>query len=193
MIEEKTLKDFIFIENSIPKDLCENIISYTSDKEYHQHGYGLYNGEITNNGEKELEVLYPELLEEHPLVDELTRISVTTAQNYLTNIYSHDDLCSFQLNGLSKIRFNKYEQGTEMRAHQDHIHTLFDGTVKGIPTLSLVGLLNDDFDGGEFCFYNKPLALKQGDILIFPSLFMYPHNVTEVTKGVRHSFVSWFY
>jgi predicted 2-oxoglutarate/Fe(II)-dependent dioxygenase YbiX len=35
------------------------------------------------------------------------------------------------------------------------------------------------------------IRLKTGDILMFPSNFMYPHEVTECTKGTRYSFVSW--
>ena len=28
-------------------------------------------------------------------------------------------------------------------------------------------------------------------MILFPSCFMYPHEVTEVTKGERYSFISW--
>ena len=38
---------------------------------------------------------------------------------------------------------------------------------------------------------DKEFDLKTGVIIIMPSCFMYPHEVTEVTKGTRHSFVSW--
>ena len=40
-------------------------------------------------------------------------------------------------------------------------------------------------------FNNKKINLNQGDILIFPSVFLYPHKVEPVTKGARYSFVSW--
>jgi hypothetical protein len=30
-----------------------------------------------------------------------------------------------------------------------------------------------------------------GDVIIFPSTFLYPHKVNEVKKGIRYSFVSW--
>ena len=38
---------------------------------------------------------------------------------------------------------------------------------------------------------DKEIKLTRGDILIFPSNFMYPHKVKDITEGVRHSFVSW--
>ena len=37
----------------------------------------------------------------------------------------------------------------------------------------------------------KEYKIKQGEIMIFPSVFLYPHRVAPVTKGVRDTFVSW--
>ena len=50
-------------------------------------------------------------------------------------------------NGYSELRFNKYDETTQMKLHCDHIHSMFDGTRKGIPALSLLGCLNDDYEG----------------------------------------------
>ena len=63
--------------------------------------------------------------------------------------------------------------------------------MKGIPILSIVGLLNDNYEGGEFMIRGKEVKLIRGDILIFPSNFIYPHEVKDITKGIRYSFVSW--
>lgn len=79
-----------------------------------------------------------------------------------------------------------------MLPHVDHIHYLFDGKSKGIPVLSIVGLLNDDFTEGRFVFWDKyDIDMEAGDIVIFPSNFLYKHRVTPVTQGIRYSFVSW--
>jgi predicted 2-oxoglutarate/Fe(II)-dependent dioxygenase YbiX len=94
--------------------------------------------------------------------------------------------------GFTDVRFNRYEEGTRMRVHCDHIHSMFDGERKGIPTISVLGALNDDYEGGELLFWeSKKIALPAGSLAIFPSNFLYPHEVLPVTKGVRHSFVSW--
>jgi predicted 2-oxoglutarate/Fe(II)-dependent dioxygenase YbiX len=69
---------------------------------------------------------------------------------------------------------------------------MFDGERKGIPTLSILGALNDDYEGGELVFWeSEKIELKAGSIMIFPSNFMYPHRVDTVTKGTRYSYVSW--
>ena len=98
-------------------------------------------------------------------------------------------------NGYSELRWNRYDSNRRMSLHWDQIHSLFDGTKKGVPTLSMVGSLNTkdkDYTGGEFIMFDdKEYNLKAGQVLIFPSTFMYPHKVNLVTSGTRYSFVSW--
>lgn len=54
--------------------------------------------------------------------------------------------------------------------------------------------LNDDFEGGEFAFFENEFfyRLKKGSVLMFPSNFMYPHEVLPVKKGTRYSIITWF-
>ena len=97
-------------------------------------------------------------------------------------------------NGYSVIKFLKYAETHKMAEHCDHISSLFDGQIKGIPMLSVVGQLNDNFEGGEFIMWgDKVIPFETGDVIIFPSNFMYPHRVEPVTKGDRYSYVSWAY
>ena len=94
--------------------------------------------------------------------------------------------------GYTEIRFNKYTKDKVMAKHCDHIHNIFDGKRKGIPTVSIVGSLTGDSEGGYVRFWgNKDYYVGKGECMYFPSNFLYPHKVTEVTKGLRYSFVSW--
>jgi predicted 2-oxoglutarate/Fe(II)-dependent dioxygenase YbiX len=56
-----------------------------------------------------------------------------------------------------------------------------------------VGQLNDSFEGGEFVVLDKTIKMKAGDLLIFPSNFIFEHQVKTITKGTRLSFISWVY
>jgi predicted 2-oxoglutarate/Fe(II)-dependent dioxygenase YbiX len=119
-------------------------------------------------------------------------------QNYNTIISKENSFESFistaSVTRCCQVRFNRYKKNTLMRTHHDHIHNLFDGEQKGIPILSIVGLLNNDFSGGDFIFFdNYNVKLTAGDVMIFPSSFLYPHRVEEITSGTRHAFVSWAY
>jgi predicted 2-oxoglutarate/Fe(II)-dependent dioxygenase YbiX len=40
---------------------------------------------------------------------------------------------------------------------------------------------------------DKVIEFKSGDLIIFPSNFVYPHRVETVTGGDRYSYVSWAY
>lgn len=94
-------------------------------------------------------------------------------------------------NGYEFCRFNRYNPDTKMKLHCDHIQSMFDGNKKGIPTLTVLGALNEDYEGGEFVLCGEQIDFKTGDVMIFPSNFLYPHEVKPVKSGVRYSFVSW--
>lgn len=54
--------------------------------------------------------------------------------------------------------------------------------------------LNDDYEGGYWSFWGgkKTLQVSKGSAILFPSNFMYPHQIMPVTKGDRYSIVTWF-
>lgn len=140
----------------------------------------------TRSGNKELSVCYSnKILNKKILMDKLWE----GIHKYITQLnFSWFD----SWNGYTEIRFNKYLKNKKMAMHCDHIQSMFDGKRKGVPLLSVLGLLNDDYEGGEFIiFEKKEIKLKKGDLLIFPSIFLYPHKVNVVKKGTRYSFISW--
>ena len=106
----------------------------------------------------------------------------------------------FPINAGSSPRFNRYTSDQKMESHIDHIHSCFDGQFKGVPVLSVIGGLNDDFKGGEFVFQfgfteenyeEMPIRLGKGDVVVFPSIFPWRHQAMPVTEGIRYSWVSW--
>lgn len=93
---------------------------------------------------------------------------------------------------ISQSKFHKYAVGARMKKHCDHIHSLFDGNSKGVPVLTIIAGLNDSFSGGSLMFFDDfEVKLSMGDVVVFPSTFLYPHEVTPVTSGTRFSCISW--
>lgn len=185
------LKDFIFVTNVIPKDVCELIIKKTQDDPWQKHSwYNQVDDTSSSAEDKELDVLFPP-----PDISQLVYEYVTFAFSAYAPVckqLSTETNFAGVIHQCCGIRLNRYNKNTLMRPHYDHIHSLFDGKQKGIPVLSLVGLLNDDYEGGELTFFDDyKLNLKQGDVVVFPSCFLYPHKVNEITKGTRYSLVSW--
>jgi len=183
------LENYIKIYPKLDKKYCDQIISELENVKWQQHTF--YNPQDKSfnprSGSKELDVSWDNI----PSREDLTQKVWETISQYILT-----DLNKPYFNGWSgftHIRFNRYEETRLMALHCDHIHSMFDGNMKGIPILSVLGLLNDDFEGGEFLMFDdeKQMNLKAGDIMVFPSVFLYPHRVAPVTKGIRHAFVAW--
>lgn len=53
--------------------------------------------------------------------------------------------------------------------------------------------LNEDYDGGEFALFDREIMIrtKPGSAVVFPSNFMYPHEIMPVSKGTRYSIITW--
>jgi predicted 2-oxoglutarate/Fe(II)-dependent dioxygenase YbiX len=78
--------------------------------------------------------------------------------------------------------------GKEQMFH-DHIddHPFFTRRI------SLTYYLNDDYEGGDVEFKRHGIRFKaqKNQLLIFPSNFMYNHQVHPVTDGLRYVVVQW--
>lgn len=141
-------------------------------------------GTTHSNGEEDLDNCF--------LDDPLTKTFMKSLWYAIDEYVSNLDFpwfCGWK--DYSYIRYNRYQVNQRMDVHCDHISTLF-GDKSGVPILTILGTLNDDYEGGELIFFeNEVMDMKAGDLIIFPSNFMFPHKVNPVTKGVRYSYVSW--
>ena len=88
------------------------------------------------------------------------------------------------------FRMNKYSKGGFMSRHVDNIHHSH-GQEYGYPQASALLFLNDDYEGGHFHISGLRYETKKGSAIIFPSNFMFPHEVNLITKGTRYSIVTW--
>ena len=82
-----------------------------------------------------------------------------------------------------------------LRYREGQFYTQHTDSFKAIPrTISCSFALNDDYEGGEWGFWDRGLTIKapKGAAVLFPSNFMYPHEIMPVTKGTRYSIVTWF-
>lgn len=81
----------------------------------------------------------------------------------------------------------RYKEGGFYKTHVDE-------SSKQNRTLSCSFALNDDYEGGDWGFWGDEIKFKapKGSAVLFPSNFMFPHQIMEVTKGIRYSIVTWF-
>jgi predicted 2-oxoglutarate/Fe(II)-dependent dioxygenase YbiX len=185
-LENYSLKSFIHVESGlIPKEICDFVIDSIKEKKWSKHEWGDGKTIAYSYPTKELDVLYiNEELENilNPFVSQ----SIKSYNNFL----GEENVSKVRY--FSPIRFNRYKKNQIMRKHSDHITSLFDGESRGIPVLSIIINFNDDYENGELIFWDDyKIDLGVGDVVIFPSLFLFPHRVKEVTKNIRYSGVCW--
>jgi 2-oxoglutarate-Fe(II)-dependent oxygenase superfamily protein len=81
----------------------------------------------------------------------------------------------------------KYEPGGFIKLHADK-------SGDGSRIVSGTLYLNNDFKEGNLVFPKQKVTIRpeKGMLVLFPCSFAYPHEVTEVTEGIRYCIVTWF-
>jgi predicted 2-oxoglutarate/Fe(II)-dependent dioxygenase YbiX len=183
------LQDYIYIvKNALSLDLCDEILhEFKNIDEWVDTAVG-NNGEVNKQVRncQTIVISYPHVIQKnnevrHKLDNDVLNGASKCIQEY-NNKFLH---CKIEED--SGYELLKYPEGCFYMEHTD--------SFKARPrAVSCSFILNDDFEGGEFAFFNKELKykLEKGDALMFPSNFMYPHEVMPVTKGIRYSIVTWF-
>ncbi len=96
----------------------------------------------------------------------------------------YESVWNFNINYKEAFNFVKYLPGEFFKIHADHgpYYTC---------TVSAVVYLNDDYEGGEIEFPRHDLVLKPkaGDIILFPSNFVYEHASLNLLSGTKYSVV----
>lgn len=96
----------------------------------------------------------------------------------------YESVWNFHINYKEAFNFVKYLPGEFFKVHADHgpYYTC---------TVSAVVYLNDDYVGGEIEFprHNLTLKPKAGDIILFPSNFVYEHASLNISSGTKYSVV----
>ena len=184
----KNINNYIIvIKNALTNSLCDAILDeFKNSNEWKDTvvGGGAVNKKARNC--QTIVISYPHVIEKNKKIrgklDKYIFASVAKCiQEYNTKFsrcYIEED---------SGYELLKYTEGCFYVEHTD--------SFKAVPrAVSCSFILNDDFEGGEFAFFGRELKykLEKGDAIMFPSNFMYPHEVMPVTKGTRYSIVTWF-
>lgn len=85
---------------------------------------------------------------------------------------------------IEAFNFVKYGKNQKFMYHSD------DGDPYRC-TLSLVGYINDDYTGGEldFKFFDMKIKPEAGDLVLFPSSYIYSHASVPVETGTKYAIV----
>jgi len=188
---DKHLSSYVKKYKMLDKSTCDVILKELDNVEFTPHHFVDYNGEyIPDLGDP---FLY------NSQDGKLSKETYTTIMEaYFTCLHKYVNELNFpwysNWHGYTPPKFNLYTEQTFMKNHCDHIDSIFTGEVKGIPVLSMIATINDGFQGGDFyVFDDENFTASKGEVVIFPSNFLFPHKVQPVTQGKRISMVSWVF
>lgn len=121
-----------------------------------------------------------------------------TAELFFANeIHKHFSVCVQDFASRFSVSFNENTtigyQVLKYSTSEYYVAHLDDGP-KTRRTISAIGYLNDDYEGGELHFQDinftyYPFA---GDIVVFPSGAPYRHEAKPVIEGTKYSIVNWW-
>ena len=187
------IKDYIvIIDNIVPRDLCDDILNeYIHSSEWED---AVVNSDSNNNGEIKKEIRNcttisissDKIIEKNKDIRKKIDSDVFKCTEEAIKKYNEKfKLCQVSKDtGYYLLKYEKFGFYTQ------HV----DSFTSCPRTISCSFILNDNFKGGDFGFFNNALTfnLKKGSAIMFPSNFLYPHSVLPVVQGTRYSIVTWF-
>ena len=186
MNQNSNLENFIVhYKNVLSDEECKSILK--SSTEWRHHPW--YSTRLRDNVDEATDNIDPQVC----FLDASNETSSILKIRDTINHYC--ELNDTNVREFTALRCNKYVEGKGMRKHFDHITSIFHHQENcGIPILSLIIGLNSDYEGGELTFWDTfKVKTQTGDIVVWPSCFLYPHQVLPVTKGTRYTAVTWAY
>lgn len=185
---KKNLNDYIIVlENIVPNNLCDQIIEEYGNSEDWMRGLVGYD-EVSSDTRNVncIGISVPNVIIKNEVVRKQIDENIFKVAG--DAIRKYNDLfpdCNIEED--SGYDLLKYEVGQFYSQHTDSYK-------KHPRSVSCSFALNDNYEGGEFAFFDREIkySLKKGSAILFPSNFMYPHEIMPVTKGTRYSIVTWF-
>lgn len=185
---KQPLDAYIFtLDNVVPEELCDRILEEYRD-------CGLWVPSKVGEGDIDNKIRNCDIINisEGPVIeknfdirkklDEDFYLCASNAINEYRKLFP--EVASDIDTGYNLLRYNEgqfYVQHTDSFKQQQR-------------SVSCSFLLNDDYVGGEFAFFDREIMIKgaKGSIVMFPSNFMFPHEVMPVISGTRYSIITWY-
>jgi hypothetical protein len=182
------LVDYIQVfENIVPSELCDAILKEFSVDDGWQKtevGKGVVCPDIRSA--ETIIISFPHVIEKNATVRKQLDLNIFNAAGTAIAKYN-EKFPLAKIEEDSGYELLRYKEGQFYTEHTD--------SFKARPrAVSCSFALNDDYEGGEWAFFNREKIIKvpKGAAVLFPSNFMYPHEIMPVTKGTRYSVITWF-
>lgn len=184
----KNINDYIVVfDDVMTHALCDAILNeFNNEEEWVKTvvGHGVVNDKIRTA--ETVVISYPEVIEKNKKVRQKLDNYIFASAGLVIKKYNEKfPRCKIEED--SGYELLRYKEGQFYTQHTD--------SFKARPrAVSCSFALNDDYEGGEWGFFDREMVIKapKGSAVLFPSNFMYPHEIMSVTKGTRYSIITWF-
>jgi len=190
------LSDILIAPEVIPKDGIKYIMDYVQGKRGVE--LSVFDPQKSNETGKteysvDKTVRDTKIIDMEGILPEIIDLYKNIVYNIINPFYG------FEINDSEMPQLLYYTVGGHYMPHYDGVSTWKAPTGEIIwrkstdRDLSTVLFLNDDFEGGEFCFPDFRIKVKPepGLLVCFPSNQLYKHGVEPVKSGERYSIVNW--
>lgn len=122
-----------------------------------------------------------------PQFAEMKNIYNDTVQRLVECLRVYEGMYNIRMDYMEAINYVRYQPGQHFAVHADHGFS-YNCTV------SSVMYLNDEYEGGELWFPFLDITFKPsyGDIVLFPSTYIYAHASKPVISGTKYAAVTMF-
>jgi predicted 2-oxoglutarate/Fe(II)-dependent dioxygenase YbiX len=185
----KSISDYIVVfEDVMTHALCDAILEeFSNEEEWVKTTIGsIGNVDASIRSAETIVISYPHIIEKNKKVrHKLDKYVFVSAGLAIKKYNEKFPLAKIEED--SGYELLRYKEGQFYTQHTD--------SFKARPrAVSCSFALNDNYEGGEWGFFDREMVIKapKGSAVLFPSNFMYPHEIMPVTKGTRYSVITWF-
>lgn len=187
-VSNRTLEDYIKVfENILPGDFCDFILNEYANTD-------LWKKTLTGSGHdpnaRNCNVIP---ISEKAVIAQNEQVRVQIDENLFQAVSQCLKLYEESVQG-ADLEI-KEDSGYELlRYNEGEFYVEHTDSFKEIPrAITCIISLNDDYVGGEVSFFSRELSYKlnKGSVIMFPSNFMYPHEIQKILSGTRYSIITW--
>lgn len=177
-------------KNAISKEDCQKYVNLLSDTLDGSRGYSW----LESDNDDSMRIAANDFLIDEEFIGpenetnkDLYKMNSNVLDSIKRCVSDYAASWNIELNHYETLNFVRYVAPTGYFAPH------FDDDPHTVRTVSAVLYLNDDYDGGQLVFSRlDDLTIKPetGDLVVFPSTYLYEHKSELITKGIKYCVVS---
>ena len=166
----------IYIFNNVfDKDFCDKMIKLMDNADCMKKSFTNYNNVECFN----IDISSYCLVDTNVILDKRIH-DIFDTMSILTKYVKIFGVSTFELRKV----YGKTREHADGTCPDNVNHPYHKCKIRSVRSLTMVGVFNDDYEGGVYHFpiQNINVKLKAGSVILFPPYWTHPHEVSEIKK-----------